>query len=588
MKKILKSVMALAIAAMTFTACEDVPEPYPTPNPNSGSSTENLQGTGTAADPFNVAAARAYIKDGGDANATVYVKGKIVSIEEIGGSYGNATYTISDDGTSTNALKVYRGYGLDGAKFTGNEIKEGDDVVIAGKLINYSGTYEFAQGNTIVSLNGTGGSGGGETEGATGDGTLENPFNAIAAANTAKALGSGNTSDKAYYIKGKVVSIATDKNGNAQNFDYGTYGNASFYISDDGKEANQFYCYRILYLGNKKWTSGAGDVLKVGDEVIVCAKLTLYNTTPETAQNEGYLYSLNGKTEGGGGETPQPSGDQGSIDAPKTVAEALAVINAMEDGATTDANYYVKGKVAKVATAAEDIGPNSSSGKNYKDINYYISIDGTESNTIYVYRGKNLNNTDFTSADQLKVGDEVIVYGKLQKYKNSKTNEIVPEMASGNYLVKTSNTGSTPGGDNPGGGGEVSGNSISIDFSSQGFENAQEVTTITLTDGTTLTLDGGGNNNTPKYYNSGTAIRLYPKNTMTVAASKNISSIVLTCSTNNAEGNVSATPGTVAVDGTTITISGINAKSTVIADTHTGTGAASQLRISNLKITYAQ
>ena len=729
MKKILKSVMALAIAAMTFTACEDVPEPYPTPNPNSGSSTENLQGTGTAADPFNVAAARAYIKDGGDANATVYVKGKIVSIEEIGGSYGNATYTISDDGTSTNALKVYRGYGLDGAKFTGNEIKEGDDVVIAGKLINYSGTYEFAQGNTIVSLNGTGGSGGGETEGATGDGTLENPFNAIAAANTAKALGSGNTSDKAYYIKGKVVSIATDKNGNAQNFDYGTYGNASFYISDDGKEANQFYCYRILYLGNKKWTSGAGDVLKVGDEVIVCAKLTLYNTTPETAQNEGYLYSLNGKTEGGsdqpagdakgtgtledpfnavaatntaqalgngnisdkayyikgkvasiatdkngnaqnfdygtygnasfyisddgtetnqfyiyrvlylgnkkwtegagdvlkvgdevivcakltlynstpetaqnegylyslngkteggGGETPQPSGDQGSIDAPKTVAEVLAVINAMEDGATTDANYYVKGKVAKVATAAEDIGPNSSSGKNYKDINYYISIDGTESNTIYVYRGKNLNNTDFTSADQLKVGDEVIVYGKLQKYKNSKTNEIVPEMASGNYLVKTSNTGSTPGGDNPGGGGEVSGNSISIDFSSQGFENAQEVTTITLTDGTTLTFDGGGNNNTPKYYNSGTAIRLYPKNTMTVAASKNISSIVLTCSTNNAEGNVSATPGTVAVDGTTITISGINAKSTVIADTHTGTGAASQLRISNLKITYAQ
>ena len=32
MKKILYSVMALAIAAMTFTACEDVPEPYPTPS----------------------------------------------------------------------------------------------------------------------------------------------------------------------------------------------------------------------------------------------------------------------------------------------------------------------------------------------------------------------------------------------------------------------------------------------------------------------------------------------------------------------------------------------------------------------------
>ena len=461
--------MALAIAALTFTACEDVPEPYPTPDPNGGggSNTETLAGTGTQSDPYNVAAARAYIKDGGDANATVYVKGIIVSIEEIGGSYGNATYNISDDGTSTNQLKVYRGYGLNNSKFKGDEIKEGDEVIVSGKLVNYNGTYEFGQGNVLYSLNGSS-SGGATNEGgdAKGDGTLANPFNSVAATNAAKALGSGNTSSQAYYIKGKVVSIAIDKNGNVQNFDYGTYGNASFYISDDGTETGQFYCYRVLYLGNKKWTEGAGDIVKVGDEVIVCAKITMYNSTPETAQNEGYLYSLNGKTEGNTTPDPQPGGDEGSIDAPKSVAEALAAINALEEGATSSVSYYVKGKVAKVATAAEDIGPNSSSGKKYKDINYYISTDGSENNTIYVYRGKNLNNTDFTSAEQLKVGDEVIVYGKLQKYKNTNTNEIVPEMAQGNYLVKTSNTngGDTPGGDTPGGGGEDSETGTNGDF----------------------------------------------------------------------------------------------------------------------------
>lgn len=132
---------------------------------------------------------------------------------------------------------------------------------------------------------------------AQGDGTLENPFNAVAATNECKKLASGAVSSQAYYIKGKVSKIDTDRNGNVQNFDFGSYGNATFYISDDGTTDNQFYCYRVLYLGNKKWVSGAGDILKVGDEVIVYAKLTMYNTTPETKQGEAYLYSLNGVTE---------------------------------------------------------------------------------------------------------------------------------------------------------------------------------------------------------------------------------------------------------------------------------------------------
>ena len=479
MKKILFSVMALAIAAMTFTACEDVPEPYPMPDPNEGgNSTEVLEGTGTQSDPFNVAAARAYIKDGGDETATVYVKGVIVNIEEIGGSYGNATYNISDDGTSTNALKVYRGFGLGNSKFKGEEIKSGDVVIVSGQLVNFKGTYEFTQGNVLYSLNGETSGSSGETGVATGDGSLENPFNAVAATNEAKKLASGAVSDKAYYIKGKVVSIATDKNGTVLNFDQGTFGNATFYISDDGTESNQFYCYRVLYLGNKKWTSGAGDILREGDDVIVCAKLTMYNSTPETQQNEGYLYSLNGKTEGSSvNPDPQPTGDLGTADAPITVAKALEIIDTYEPAGQSATDAYVKGKIVSVVSYNEK----------YKSITYYISDDGTETNQLQVYSGKGLNGADFASKDDLSVGSVVVVKGQLKKYAN-KDNTVTPEINQNNQLVSID--GNTGEGGGQGSGGETTSSLTNGDFEiwadglPTGWKSASTASSATLTQST--------------------------------------------------------------------------------------------------------
>ena len=94
-------------------------------------------------------------------------------------------------------------------------------------------------------------------------------------------------------MKGKISKIA-----NKGTFtEGGDYGNASFYISADGATGgSEFYCFRVLYLGNQKYTSGTD--IKVGDEVIVYGKLMNYKgDTPETVANESYLYSLNGKTE---------------------------------------------------------------------------------------------------------------------------------------------------------------------------------------------------------------------------------------------------------------------------------------------------
>jgi uncharacterized Zn ribbon protein len=281
--------------------------------------TGDPKGTGTLADPFNVAAALAKCKEVGETGTAdnVYAKGFVKTIKSIDTSYGNAEFTISDDKEGSNELTVYRALGPGNKKITdANLIKTGDTVIICGKLVNFKGnTPEFTQGCYIYSINDEGGNtpDPDPTPGeAKGDGSLENPFNAVAATNEAKKLADKAVSEQAYYIKGKVASIATDKSGNPQNYDFGTYGNATFYISDDGSETNTFYIYRALYLGNKKWEAGVGEVLKVGDEVIVYAKLTMYGSTPETKQGDCYLYSLNGVTEAGEptpGPDPTPDPD---------------------------------------------------------------------------------------------------------------------------------------------------------------------------------------------------------------------------------------------------------------------------------------
>ena len=135
--------------------------------------------------------------------------------------------------------------------------------------------------------------------GANAKGTLNNPYTPAEAADAVKDL--TWTSNSEYqttdpvYVKGKISRIAQSK-GVDQVFT-ADYGNASFYISADGSESGEFYVFRTLYLGNRKWVEGDTQI-KVGDEVIITGPLMNYQgTTPETVANKTCLYSLNGKTE---------------------------------------------------------------------------------------------------------------------------------------------------------------------------------------------------------------------------------------------------------------------------------------------------
>lgn len=415
MKKFIYSCLFLAMAAITFSSCEDVPAPYNMPTEDE---TPEVQpaGTGTAADPFNVAGVEKYIDEGGSAETEIYVKGKVVSVVQ--GSwdayYGSLKYYISEDGTATNQFYVYNGYaGPNRTKFSGEDaLKQGDEVVICGKVDSYNGTKEFLVGNYIVSLNGVGGT-----------------------------------------------------------------------------------------------------------------------TTPDT-----------------------PTTGKGSESNPYTVAEAIAAIKA---GAPTS-EVYVTGIVSDVYFYSDQ----------YKSLSYYISDDG-KSKDMQVYSGKGLNGADFTSKDDLKVGQKVTIKGIIKAFNKNGTD--IMEVDKNSTIVKIEGEGTggevTPKPDTPDtGNGKITfaddhrtltlenskataGESVTFDFTAQNYENQTDMTTIKLSDGTTITFDANGEKNGSKYYTSGTAVRVYKNNKIIVKGTKEIAKIIFHCNapytkngeTVNCDGNETAT-----------------------------------------------
>jgi hypothetical protein len=204
----------------------------------------------------------------------------------------------------TGTLKVSNTYynieidGVDSAVKQGSMTYPADELNAASfnqKAITVTGYFNGLSGggkylNIIVV----------KIEEAGAKGSLSNPYTPAEATEAAKVLTWASNNDYQttgdVYMKGKITRIAVDKNGKSQEFST-AYGNASFYISEDGTETGEFYVFRTLYMGNRKWEQGDTQV-KVGDEVVIYGPLMNYqNDTPETVANKTYLYSLNGKTE---------------------------------------------------------------------------------------------------------------------------------------------------------------------------------------------------------------------------------------------------------------------------------------------------
>ena len=124
------------------------------------------------------------------------------------------------------------------------------------------------------------------------------------------------------------------------------------------------------------------------------------------------------------------SSHAGTLEDPYTVADAMAATTALGEGKTSNDYYYTKGIISEIVEVSTDYGNGT----------YFISDDGTTGTQFKVFRGKYIGNVNFTASDQLKVGDEVVVYGKLTYYKPSSGDSEI-EIAQNNYIYSLKRDG---------------------------------------------------------------------------------------------------------------------------------------------------
>lgn len=110
---------------------------------------------GSENNPYTVAEALANTPAAGTITPEVYVRGIVSRFQNttIMDDGANFRYYISDDGTTTTEIQVYKGKGLNNEAFSSvDDLLVGDTVVVLGSLTTYGTTKEIAAGNHIISL----------------------------------------------------------------------------------------------------------------------------------------------------------------------------------------------------------------------------------------------------------------------------------------------------------------------------------------------------------------------------------------------------------------------------------------------------
>lgn len=420
-----------------------------------------------------------------------------------------------------------------------------------------------------------------------GNGTEADPYNVAKALQVIKSMEADVNSDE-MFVKGTITSIKADDF--APNF-----GNLTYYISDTEGGSTTLYIFRSLSFNSQKFTSA--DQLKVGDEVVIGGQFVNYKgNTPETVTNRSRLISVNGKTsfDGQGGDEPENPGEpagEGTAESPYNVAAVLNLVKAMPADQNSTEDIYFKGFITNINES--DFKPE------FGNVTYSIADTKGGSTTFYVFRSLSFNSQKFTSADQLKVGDEVVICGKVVNYKGNTPETVTNQshLISVNGKTEFDNSGENPGGgdepDQPASPGiTVSGNIITLgaegvtassdtytfDLTALGYAEAQAVTEF-KEGGCTITFDKGENErNAPMFYPSTKDVRMYANNVVSFTSDKIIATITLSCSTYNGVKEVGNETKTLDVNNNVFTLT----------NKHTAASGGVQIRIRTVKFTFAE
>lgn len=289
-----------AMAAFTFSSCEDVPEPYTLPTQPAGPGNTDPNQKGSESNPYTVAEAIALIKAGTAPSTAVCVKGKITAVTFFNATHNSLSYNIADEGSS-DVIEVYSGKGKDGANFSSkDDLKVGQTVVVKGIVKAFTkndGTIvnEIDKNSTIISIENTGTTT--PDTPATGKGSLSDPYKVAEAIAAIKA---GTAPTTQVYLTGIISDVA---------FYNDQHKSITYYISDDGKSKDM-----QVYSG--KGLNGADfaskEDLKVGQKVTILGKIMKFtdkngNDIMEVDKTSS-IVKIEG--EGTGGEVkPDPTPD---------------------------------------------------------------------------------------------------------------------------------------------------------------------------------------------------------------------------------------------------------------------------------------
>lgn len=257
---------------------------------------------------------------------------------------------------------------------------------------------------------------------ATTSGTEADPYTVT----DARIVGTGTN----VFVKGYIVGYIPTGEKSLNSAVFGATGEnvstSNVLIAASADESDVNKCMPIQLSNVRDAVNLSANPGNLGKEVTLCGNILTYFGAIGLKE---CVWAKIGDKEVGtkpGGTTPDtPSTGKGSAIEPYTIAEAITAIKA---GAPSY-EVYVKGTISKVTYY----------NATYKSLSYNL-VDAGSTDVLEVYSGKGLNGADFTSKEDLKAGQIVVVKGVIKAYTKA-DGTVVNEIDKSSTLISVEGEG---------------------------------------------------------------------------------------------------------------------------------------------------
>lgn len=257
---------------------------------------------------------------------------------------------------------------------------------------------------------------------ATTSGTEADPYTVT----DARIVGTGTN----VFVKGYIVGYIPTGEKSLNSAVFGATGEnvstSNVLIAASADESDVNKCMPIQLSNVRDAVNLSANPGNLGKEVTLCGNILTYFGAIGLKE---CVWAKIGDKEVGtkpGGTTPDtPSTGKGSASEPYTIAEAITAIKA---GAPSY-EVYVKGTISKVTYY----------NATYKSLSYNL-VDAGSTDVLEVYSGKGLNGADFTSKEDLKAGQIVVVKGVIKAYTKA-DGTVVNEIDKSSTLISVEGEG---------------------------------------------------------------------------------------------------------------------------------------------------